>query len=91
MPNRNLKGHTGHCCSLILEGDINFSGEARYKHCALVGDLWDEKGDESFWRDLSEQPDVQLKSRNFILSTFSDAIIVPGHGEPFLVSEMNHM
>ena len=73
---------------MVLEGDIKFNGENRFKTCVLVGDLWDEKDDESFWRDLSEQPDVQLKSRNFILSTFPDAIIVPGHGEHFLAADM---
>ena len=69
-------GHTGHCCTLMLYG------VDEYGTVALVGDLWDEREDEDFWRDLSELPEVQAKSRQFILSLKPD-LIVPGHGAPF--------
>ena len=69
-------GHTGHCCTLLLHG-VEEHGTV-----ALVGDLWDERDDEEFWRDLSELPEVQAASRQFILSLKPD-LIIPGHGAPF--------
>ena len=45
---------------------------------AVVGDLWDEEFDESFWGDLSENPEAQKKSRDYILNHFVPNFIIPG-------------
>ena len=55
---------------------------------ALVGDLWDEIGDAEFWRDLSELPEIQAKTRSKITDLCKNSLIIPGHGEPFLASEL---
>ena len=57
-----------------------------YEKIAFVGDLWDEQNDESFWRDLSENPLAQSKSRDFIQNICCPDLIIPGHGPPFALN-----
>ena len=80
-------GHTGGCCSLILTGDLTFRN-ARYSKFAFVGDLWDEKDDESFYESLSEEPALSRASRLFIQQHIKPDLIFPGHGSPFSVSDL---
>jgi len=82
-------GHTGHCCSLILTGNIVLE-EKNYSEVALVGDLWDEKNDSSFWPDLSENPEIQSETRRKLVYLWPDSLIIPGHGAPFLASDYDY-
>jgi len=75
-------GHTGGCCSLIIEGALRFDFK-KYDKFAFVGDLWDEKDDESFYKSLSENPEQSVLSRSYILNTVKPDLIFPGHGPPF--------
>jgi len=77
-------GHTGHCCSLFISGNIQIgSSDLKREHrVAFVGDLWDEENDEEFWRDISENPEIQAKSREYVIHENLD-LIIPGHGPPF--------
>ena len=79
-------GHTGGCCSLIITGDLIFRNE-RYSKFAFVGDLWDEKDDESFYESLSEEPALSRASRLFIQQHAKPDLIFPGHGPPFCLSD----
>ena len=77
-------GHTGHCCSLFISGHIQIGSTdlKRERRVAFVGDLWDEENDEEFWRDISEYPEIQAKSREYVIQQNFD-LIIPGHGPPF--------
>ena len=77
-------GHTGHCCSLFISGHIQVGSSdlKREQRVAFVGDLWDEENDEEFWRDISENPEIQAKSREYVIQQNFD-LIIPGHGPPF--------
>ena len=75
-------GHTGGCCSMIIEGALRFESK-NYDKFVFVGDLWDEENDESFYKSLSESPDHSVLARNYILETVKPDLIFPGHGPPF--------
>lgn len=81
-------GHTGHCCSLFISGPIQFGSSEvqRDQRVAFVGDLWDEENDEEFWRDISENPNIQAKSREYVAEQNFD-LIIPGHGPPFALKD----
>ena len=81
-------GHTGHCCSLFISGHIQIGSSdlKREQRVAFVGDLWDEENDEEFWRDISENPEIQAKSREYVIQQNFD-LIIPGHGPPFTSKE----
>ena len=78
-------GHTGHCCSLFISGQVQMGSSDVVQRVAFVGDLWDEENDEEFWRDISENPEIQAKSREYVSQQNFD-IIIPGHGPPFTLS-----
>ncbi|XP_056426166.1 metallo-beta-lactamase domain-containing protein 1-like isoform X2 [Hyla sarda] len=69
-------GHTGSDVTLLVPG-------TSLGIVAITGDLFEREGDEDTWRNLSENPEIQEKSRRNILG-FAD-VIVPGHGPPFRV------
>ncbi|XP_071276374.1 LOW QUALITY PROTEIN: metallo-beta-lactamase domain-containing protein 1 [Agelaius tricolor] len=69
-------GHTRAHVSLVVEGTS--AGTV-----AVAGDAFEHGEDEGEWEALSEEPDVQRKSREE-LAAVAD-VIVPGHGEPFRV------
>ncbi|NWZ17507.1 MBLC1 protein, partial [Agelaius phoeniceus] len=69
-------GHTRAHVSLLVEGTS--AGTV-----AVAGDAFEHGEDEGEWEALSEEPDVQRKSREG-LAAVAD-VIVPGHGEPFRV------
>jgi glyoxylase-like metal-dependent hydrolase (beta-lactamase superfamily II) len=75
-------GHTGGCCSLIIEGALRFESK-NYEKVAFVGDLWDEEDDESFYKSLSESQKHSVLARKYILNTVKPDLIFPGHGPPF--------
>ncbi|EQC35044.1 hypothetical protein SDRG_07284 [Saprolegnia diclina VS20] len=81
-------GHTGACVSVLLEASSAFAFEhadgriEELRRVAIVGDLWECDGDESWWRDLSEMPTLHESSRAFVLAWHPDAV-VPGHGPAF--------
>ena len=81
-------GHTGHCCSLFISGPIQFGSSEvqREQRVAFVGDLWDEENDEEFWRDISENPNIQAKSREYVAEQNFD-LVIPGHGPPFALKD----
>jgi glyoxylase-like metal-dependent hydrolase (beta-lactamase superfamily II) len=81
-------GHTGHCVSLLLECNSGMkyvslnNTEKLVKKVAIVGDLFESENDEKIWRLLSEQPELQEKSRKYVLEWCPD-VIIPGHGPAF--------
>ena len=81
-------GHTGSCCSLIIEGPLTYDSQ-NYQKVAFVGDLWDEKEDESFYRSLSESPELSAASRSYIVNQVKPDLIFPGHGPSFI--PYNHL
>uniref|UniRef100_A0A8C5JBL1 Metallo-beta-lactamase domain-containing protein 1 n=1 Tax=Junco hyemalis TaxID=40217 RepID=A0A8C5JBL1_JUNHY len=50
---------------------------------AVAGDVFEHGEDEGEWEALSEEPEVQRKSREGLVAMAD--VIVPGHGEPFRV------
>jgi len=76
-------GHTGDSCSLIVKGEnVSLNGTA-VKSLALVGDLWDFETDDDVWRDMSEDHESQIKSRNYVGAVLKPDLVIPGHGPPF--------
>ncbi|KDO31781.1 hypothetical protein SPRG_03701 [Saprolegnia parasitica CBS 223.65] len=81
-------GHTGSCVSVLLEAPSAFVFEHAdgrtedVSRVAIVGDLWECDGDDSWWRDLSEMPVLHESSRAFVLAWRPD-VLVPGHGPAF--------
>ena len=64
-------GHTGSSCSLIIKGEnVTFKSDLEQKvtSVALVGDVWDFHGDEEVWKEMAEDIDTNIKSRNFIIN-----------------------
>ena len=54
--------------------------------CVCPGDLFEceaDLTDDSIWRDVSENPEVQLENRQKILKIAD--FIIPGHGPGFKV------
>ncbi|KAM4820505.1 metallo-beta-lactamase domain-containing protein 1 [Thomomys bottae] len=49
----------------------------------LAGDVFERARDEDVWRELSEDPVAQERSRQRVLATAD--VVVPGHGPPFRV------
>ncbi|XP_073510528.1 metallo-beta-lactamase domain-containing protein 1 [Phyllobates terribilis] len=69
-------GHTGSDITLLVPGTTLGT-------VAVAGDVFEREGDEDTWRELSENPEVQEKSRRQLLGLAD--VIVPGHGPPFKV------
>ena len=87
-PRIGIKFEPNHCCSLFISGHIQIGSSdlKREQRVAFVGDLWDEENDEEFWRDISENPEIQAKSREYVIQQNFD-LIIPGHGPPFTSKE----
>ncbi|XP_018422182.1 PREDICTED: metallo-beta-lactamase domain-containing protein 1 [Nanorana parkeri] len=69
-------GHTGSDVTLLVPG-------TSLGMVAVAGDVFEREGDEDSWRELSENAEVQEKSRRTLLALAD--VIVPGHGPPFRV------
>ncbi|KAM4675016.1 metallo-beta-lactamase domain-containing protein 1 [Discoglossus pictus] len=69
-------GHTGSDTTLLVPG-------TSLGTVAVAGDLFEREGDNETWRQLSENPETQEKSRAAVLAIAD--VIVPGHGPPFRV------
>ncbi|XP_075062611.1 metallo-beta-lactamase domain-containing protein 1 [Mixophyes fleayi] len=69
-------GHTGSDITLIVPGTTLGT-------VAVAGDVFEREDDEDTWRELSENPEIQEKSRRTLLDLAD--VIVPGHGPPFRV------
>ncbi|XP_053318866.1 metallo-beta-lactamase domain-containing protein 1 [Spea bombifrons] len=69
-------GHTGSDIALLVPG-------TSLGTVAVAGDLFEREGDEDTWRQLSENPETQERSRRELLKVAD--VIVPGHGPPFQV------
>ncbi|XP_040271090.1 metallo-beta-lactamase domain-containing protein 1 [Bufo bufo] len=69
-------GHTGSDITLLVPGTT-------LGMVAVAGDVFEREGDEDSWRELSENPEIQEKSRSTVLRLAD--VIVPGHGPPFRV------
>ncbi|KAK2180029.1 hypothetical protein NP493_461g01006 [Ridgeia piscesae] len=73
-------GHTGSDVSVVVRN-------TSIGTVVVAGDLFeckDDLTDSTIWRDVSEQPEVQEKSRQRVLQIADH--IVPGHGKMFRVS-----
>ncbi|NXU46848.1 MBLC1 protein, partial [Drymodes brunneopygia] len=56
---------------------------------AVAGDVFERRGDDGEWQELSEDPEEQKRSRGRLVALAD--VIVPGHGEPFrVVREWGH-
>jgi len=74
-------GHTMQDVSVIVRTDNSV--------VAVTGDLFESEADlsdDSLWKSMSENPEIQQSSRDRILKT-ADRII-PGHGDAFDVVKM---
>ncbi|KAG9346328.1 hypothetical protein JZ751_006639 [Albula glossodonta] len=70
-------GHTGRDVSVLVKGTSMGT-------VLVAGDLFERCTDEDTWKELSENPAVQVVSRQKALQTAD--VIIPGHGGPFRVS-----
>ncbi|MBN3304312.1 MBLC1 protein, partial [Amia calva] len=69
-------GHTGSDVSVRVDG-------TSLGTVLVAGDLFERCADEPGWRELSENPSLQERSRRAALE--STDVIIPGHGPPFRV------
>lgn len=70
-------GHMHHDVSLIVFNSEN------YGTVGICGDLFEKKDDHGQWQEVSENPETQLKNREFILNICDH--IIPGHGDVFKI------
>ncbi|CAL9694435.1 unnamed protein product [Knipowitschia caucasica] len=70
-------GHSGQDVSVRVQG---LDGGT----LLVAGDLFENRSDESSWRELSLNPELQQLHRQRALE--SSDIIIPGHGRPFRVT-----
>ncbi|XP_038624179.1 metallo-beta-lactamase domain-containing protein 1 [Tachyglossus aculeatus] len=65
-------------------GDVSVAVAGTARGTVLVaGDVFEREGDGDGWRELSEDPAAQERSRRRVLAAAD--VVVPGHGGPFRV------
>uniref|UniRef100_W5N9H8 Metallo-beta-lactamase domain-containing protein 1 n=1 Tax=Lepisosteus oculatus TaxID=7918 RepID=W5N9H8_LEPOC len=69
-------GHTGSDVSVLVRG-------TSLGVVLVAGDLFERHAGEDGWREVSENPELQERSRREVLEVAD--VIIPGHGAPFRV------